>query len=47
MPDHMIMLTTGPIVFSYAPTSTLKKLTREVDFVVAFNVDLHIFDCIR
>ncbi len=46
IPDHIIMLTTGPIVFSQTLLSALKKRTCKVDLVVAFNVALHIFDCI-
>ena len=47
MPDHIIMFTTGPIVFSSAHTSALKKHTGKVDFVIAFNIYLHVSDCVR
>ena len=46
MPDHMIIFTTGPIVFSSAQTSALEKHTGKVDFVIAFNIHLHVSDCI-
>ena len=47
IPDHMIMFTTGPIMFSPAQSSALEKRTGKVDFVIALNVHLHVSDCIR
>ena len=46
MPDHMIMFTTGPVMLSSAQTSALEKHTSKVDFVIAFNIYLHVSDCI-
>ena len=47
MPDHMIMLTTGPILFSVAWSSALGRHTGKVDFVIAFDIYFHVLDCIR
>lgn len=50
MPDHMIILTTGPSLHQQYPSVSrldLMQRTSKVDRVVAFDVDLPIFDCIR
>ena len=46
IPDHMIMLTTSPLMFSQEQYFGLERRTSKVDLVVAFNVHLYVFDCL-